>query len=67
MITSEELLAEIESYLDRHKMAETTFGRKSVNDGKLISRLRRGGQIQLKTAEKVKDFIQQAVNQHTAA
>lgn len=38
-------------------MAESTFGRQSVNDGKLCSRLRSGKDVTLDTAEKIRSFI----------
>lgn len=38
-------------------MAETTFGRLSVNDGKLVARLKNGGQVLPKTAERIRDFM----------
>jgi hypothetical protein len=41
-------------------MAETTFGRLAVNDGKFVSRLRSGGRVTPETAARVRSFIQQA-------
>jgi hypothetical protein len=38
-------------------MAESTFGRQAVNDGKLCVRLRSGNNVTLETAEKIRDFI----------
>ncbi|MBN1237884.1 MAG: hypothetical protein JXB36_05250 [Gammaproteobacteria bacterium] len=51
------LLGEIESYCRRSGMAESTFGRLAVNDGKLCSRLRSGKDVTLETAEKIRTFI----------
>jgi hypothetical protein len=59
------LLREIENYCQRAGIAESTFGRHAINDGKLCSRLRSGKNVTLSTAERVKDFIQK--NQPTAA
>src|SRR5260221_6012197 len=42
-VTAEQLLSEISDYCRRVGMAESTFGRHAVNDGKLVSRLRIGG------------------------
>jgi len=39
-------------------MAESTFGRLAVNDGKLVSRLRFGGRVTIETVERVKTFMQ---------
>lgn len=36
------LLVEIETYLRRTGLAETTFGRRAVNDPRLVGDLRRG-------------------------
>jgi hypothetical protein len=51
------LLREIERFLDLHAMAPSTFGRKSVNDGKLVARLREGGGVTLQTAADIRRFI----------
>lgn len=51
------LLERIGDYCRRHQMAETTFGRMAVNDGKLVARLRDGKSVTLHTAERVHDFM----------
>lgn len=51
------LLTEIETFLSDGRMAETTFGRKAVNDGKLVERLRGGASVTLSTAETIRAFI----------
>jgi len=51
------LLAEIADYCRRVGMAESTFGRRAVNDGKLVGRLRFGRRVTLETAERVRSFI----------
>jgi hypothetical protein len=51
------LLAEISEYCRQARMAETTFGRRAVNDGKFASRLRYGGRVTLDTVERVRSFI----------
>src|SRR5205807_1157729 len=38
-------------------MAESTFGRLAVNDGKLVSRLRFGGRVRGKTVDRVRAFM----------
>lgn len=53
----EALLAEIEAFVAEHGMAETTFGRLAVNDGKFVARLRANGNITFATAERVRAFI----------
>ncbi|HWG05034.1 MAG TPA: hypothetical protein VG271_08465, partial [Beijerinckiaceae bacterium] len=54
---SETLLTEISGFCRRVGMAESTFGRLAVNDGKLVSRLRFGGRVRDKTVERVRAFI----------
>ena len=54
---SEALLQEISGYCRRVGMAESTFGRLAVNDGKLVSRLRFGGRVRGKTVERVRSFM----------
>jgi hypothetical protein len=55
--TAEGLLREIAEYCRRSRMAETTFGRRAVNDGKLAGRLRNGGRVTLDTVGRVRAFI----------
>jgi SAM-dependent methyltransferase len=55
---SEALLRDIADYCRRARMAESTFGRLAVNDGKLVSRLRLGGRVTTDTAERVRTFIE---------
>ena len=55
---SEALLREISDYCRRAGVAESTFGRLAVNDGKLVSRLRFGGRVTLETVDRVRDFIE---------
>lgn len=68
-MTSEDLLAEIDSFLARPDVGitETTFGRLAVNDGKFVGRLRDGKGLTLATAEKVRAFIRDHVGQGAAA
>jgi SAM-dependent methyltransferase len=54
---SEALLRDIADYCRRAGLAESTFGRLAVNDGKLVSRLRLGGRVTTDTADRVHAFI----------
>ncbi len=56
---SQSLLQEISGYCRRIGMAESTFGRLAVNDGKLVSRLRFGGRVTIETVERVRAFMTQ--------
>ncbi|HUV23141.1 MAG TPA: hypothetical protein VMZ32_15195, partial [Gammaproteobacteria bacterium] len=51
------LLQEVEEYCRSAGIAESTFGRQAVNDGKLCNRLRAGKNITLETAQRVRNFI----------
>ena len=41
-MSKDQLLTAVIEFCKEHKMAESTFGRKAVNDGKFVSRLRTG-------------------------
>jgi hypothetical protein len=58
-IDSDSLLKAIRQYCQTSGMAETTFGRLAVNDGKLVSRLRYGGRVTPETADRLLEFIKQ--------
>jgi len=51
------LLDSISEFCRRANMAESTFGRRAVNDGKFVSRLRDGARIAPETLERVSDFL----------
>ena len=57
MSTTSLLLQEVEEYCRSAGIADSTFGRQAVNDGKLCSRLRAGKNITLETAQRVRDYI----------
>ena len=52
-----DLLQEIEDFCRTTGIAESTFGRRAINDGKLCARLRRGKSVTLATAERARDYI----------
>lgn len=52
------LLREIDAFVAEQTMAETTFGRMAVNDGKFVARLRANGNITFTTAARVRAFIE---------
>jgi hypothetical protein len=52
-----ELIQEIERCLEATGMAASTFGRKSINDGKLVPRLKNGGRVWPETEQRIRDFI----------
>jgi len=63
---SETLLRDIADYCRRARMAESTFGRLAVNDGKLVSRLRLGGRVTGETVARVRGFIERAPDRPAA-
>lgn len=58
-----DLISQIETHLawrDSHgqRLAPTTFGLRAVNDGKLVERLKGGGQITVDKMQRVLAFIE---------
>ena len=56
-MNAQELLQEISEYCRRTGLAESTFGRRAVNDGKLANRLRNGGRITTETLDRIRAFM----------
>ena len=61
-MSKDQLLTAVIEFCQEYKMAESTFGRKAVNDGKFVSRLRAGARVTPETFEKVKKFINSSGN-----
>ncbi|AXS40943.1 hypothetical protein [Breoghania sp. L-A4] len=51
------ILDEIARYCRAAGMAESTFGRMAVNDGKLVGRIRDGGRISAKTLGRIRSYM----------
>ena len=51
------LLGSIADFCRRTGMAESTFGRRAVNDGKFVARLRDGARVTPETLQRVNTFI----------
>ncbi len=64
-MNAQDLLQEISDYCRHTGLAESTFGRRAVNDGKLASRLRHGGRITTETLDRIRAFMQS--NKETGA
>ncbi|MDX2204716.1 MAG: bifunctional phosphopantothenoylcysteine decarboxylase/phosphopantothenate--cysteine ligase CoaBC [Hyphomicrobiaceae bacterium] len=58
--TTQLLLAEIEAYLARSGETATKFGVATVRDGHLVSKLRKGASVTLKTADRVRAYMRRA-------
>ncbi|MCX7308312.1 MAG: hypothetical protein NTZ72_10365 [Afipia sp.] len=56
-MTNDALLAQISAFCREAGMAESTFGRRAVNDGKLVHRLREGKHIRVDTLERIRAFL----------
>jgi hypothetical protein len=63
IVRADELLNEIRTFCRDNGMAETTFGRRAVNDGKFVGRVRDGARISPKTLEKVETFMAKSSGQ----
>src|SRR5204863_9823502 len=57
MEASGTLLGSISDFCRRTGMAESTFGRCAVNDGKFVARLRDGARVTPETLTRVNDFM----------
>jgi hypothetical protein len=64
-MNAQELLQEISDYCRQTGLAESTFGRRAVNDGKLAARLRNGGRITTETLDRIRAFMD--TNRNAAA
>jgi len=52
------LLGSISQFCQRTGMAESTFGRRAVNDGKFVARLRDGARVTPETLHRVNQFME---------
>ncbi|MGA8159108.1 MAG: hypothetical protein WB822_23470 [Rhodoplanes sp.] len=57
-MTAQELLQEISAFCRQTGLAESTFGRRAVNDGKLAARLRNGGRVTTETVDRIRAFME---------
>src|SRR5213079_2141257 len=58
MEASGTLLGSISDFCRRTGMAESTFGRRAVNDGKFVARMRDGARITPETLDRVTSFLE---------
>src|ERR1700741_2721616 len=54
---NDQILDQISEFCRNADMAESTFGRRSVNDGKLVARLREGKRITIDTLDRIQAYI----------
>ena len=57
LMKNDQLLSQISEFCRQADMAESTFGRRAVNDGKLVHRLREGKRITIDTLERIQAYI----------
>lgn len=57
MSSTSAILTRIETYCSVAGIAETTFGKRTVNDGKFVGRLRSGGSMTLRTLDRIEAFL----------
>src|SRR4051794_33764570 len=57
LMKNDEILSQITEFCRKAGMAESTFGRRAVNDGKLVLRLREGKRITVDTLERIQAYI----------
>ena len=58
VLEGQSLLEEISEFCRKNGLAESTFGRLAINDGKLMSRLRTGGRVTEATRARVQAFME---------
>src|SRR5688572_13531550 len=62
-----QLLEDIAEYCRRVGVAESTFGRRVVNDGKPVPRPRQGGRLATDTLDRIRSFLRGATSHEGAA
>src|SRR3954469_851816 len=54
---NDQIVSQISEFCRLADMAESTFGRRAVNDGKLVARLREGKRITIDTLDRIQAYI----------
>jgi len=52
------LLEEISAFCKTERIAESTFGKRAVNDGKFVARLKDGARVTPETWDRVTEFLE---------
>ena len=53
----EQFVADVESFLLRHGMPQTSLGLKALNDGSFVTRLREGHDVRTRTMDRVRAYM----------
>jgi len=59
---SSELLMEVDRYLSATGMGEKYLGLAAAGNGHIVPRLRRGGDVRLRTATRVREFMRRRLS-----
>lgn len=57
MTATDDLLTSILAYCKRRRISPSTLGQNAVKNSKLVERLRSGGSVSLRTAERVRAYM----------
>lgn len=52
------LLTEVDAFLRRTQMPQSTFGRKAIGDPRLLNDMRNGRELRTKTQQRIRDFME---------
>ena len=58
MNSTQLLLSDVEAFLAETGMEASTLGQKSVRDWKVVRRLREGGSVTLRNADRLREFME---------
>ena len=53
----DDLLTQIEGFIESHRLSEWQFGEQAVNDRHFVRQLRAGRDLRMSTVAKVRDFM----------
>lgn len=59
MSETQQLILEIDAFLLRTGMAASTFGQRAIRNWKIVPHLKSGGSTSLKTAERLRTYMEQ--------
>jgi hypothetical protein len=65
MDTRTELITEIEAFVSRTGLAETTLGGRAVKDSRFVSRLRAGRDVTINSVERMRAFMRSYTVSHS--
>lgn len=57
MSLTDQVLSEVEAFLQRAQMSASGFGKRVLNDEQFVFRLRKGGNVTARNIDKARDFI----------